>query len=142
MFTSSRLVRSFAAVLAAGGFCWVVKFVVIAASGGATTGLPDTATAVLYVGAVVLMAIGMVGLGIALLAGRPVLVRALGGAAGLLALFATYSALDAVAKGIAGTTDPAWLADEIGIVVTGALLMTLGLLLTRRRDASRATTPA
>jgi hypothetical protein len=131
MNTSSKLFRLSAAVLAAGGFCWVVKFVVIAATDGAVSGMPDTATAILYISAVALMALGLAGLGVALLAGRHVVLRILGAFGGLVAWVISYLVIEGVAKAIVGDTDPVWLGEEIGIVATGAVLMTIGLLLAR-----------
>jgi hypothetical protein len=138
MNTSSKLFRLSAAVLAAGGFCWVVKFVVIAATDGAVSGMPDTATSVLWITAVTLMATGMAGLGVAVLAGRHVLLRVLGGVGGLLAWGISYMVIEGIAQGIVGDTDPAWLGEEIGIVSTGAILMTVGLLLVRPSTGSRS----
>lgn len=137
MNTSSKLYRLSAAVLAAGGFCWVVKFVVIAASDGAVSGMPNTATAILYISAVAFMALGMAGLGVALLSGRHVMLRILGAVAGLFAWVVSYMVIEGIAMAIVGDTDPAWLGDEIGIVATGAVLMTVGLLLSRRSPRGR-----
>lgn len=139
MNTSSRLLRPAAAVLAAGGLCWVVKFVVIAATDGATSGTPDAVTGILYLTAVTLMALGMAGLGVAVLAGRHPGLRALGGLAGLVAWWVTYLVVEGIAQAVAGDSGPAWLGDEVGIVSTGALLMTLGLLLVRS-DRGRVST--
>ncbi|WP_332666579.1 hypothetical protein [Aeromicrobium sp.] len=140
MNTSSKLYRLSAAVLAAGGFCWVVKFVVIAASDGAVSGMPNTATAILYISAVALMALGMAGLGVALLSGRHVTLRILGAVAGLVAWVVSYMVIEGIAMAIVGDTDPAWLGEEIGIVATGAVLMTVGLLLSRRAPRGRTST--
>ena len=131
MNTSSKHFRLSAAVLAAGGFCWVVKFVVIAATDGAVSGTAEMVTAVLYITAVTLMALGMASLGVALLAGRHVALRAVGAVGGLVAWWLSYVVIDGIAKAIVGDTDPAWLTDEIGIVATGAVLMTVGMLLAR-----------
>jgi hypothetical protein len=131
MNTSSKHFRLSAAVLAAGGFCWVVKFVVIAASDGAVSGMPNTATSVLYIAAVALMAFGLASLGVALLAGRHVLLRAAGAFGGLVAWWLSYMVIEGIAKAIVGSTDPVWLGEEVGIVATGAVLMTVGLLLAR-----------
>lgn len=141
MNTSSKLFRPSALALAAGGLCWVVKFVVIAATDGATSGVPDTATGILYLTAVTLMALGMAGVGVALLTGRHPMLRAIGGLGGLVAWWLSYMVIEGVAKGVAGETGPTWLSDEIGIVATGAVLMTVGLLLARppaRRNALTA----
>lgn len=132
MNTSSKHFRLSAAVLAAGGFCWVVKFVVIAATDGAVSGMPDAATSVLWITAVFLMALGMASLFVALLADRHITLRILGAVAGLVAWGVSYSVIEGVATAIVGDTDPVWLGEEIGIVATGAVLMTVGLLLSRR----------
>lgn len=132
MNTTSKHFRLSAAALAAGGFCWVVKFVVIAATDGAVSGTADTATAALYVAAVLLMVLGSASLAVAQLAGRHVALRITGAIGGLLGWAVGYTVIEGVAKAVVGSTDPAWLGDEIGIVATGAVLMTLGLLLFRR----------
>lgn len=132
MNTSSKLFRLAAAALAAGGFCWVVKFVVIAATDGAVSGTPDLAAAVLYITAVILMAAGMAGLGFALLSGRHVGLGVAGAVVGLVTWVLSYMVIEGIAQAIVGDTDPVWLGDEIGIVATGAVLMTVGLLLLRR----------
>lgn len=131
MNTSTKLFRVSAAVLAAGGLCWVAKFVVIAATDGAVSGLPDTLTSILYIAAVTLMAAGMAGLGAAL-AGRHVLVRVLGAVGGVVTWVLFYAAIATVVRAVASESDPPWLHDELEIVVTGALLMTVGLVLARR----------
>lgn len=131
MNTSSKPFRFSAAVLAAGGLCWVVKFVVIAATDGAVSGMPDTATAFLYISAVALMATGMAGLAVAMLARRHILLRVIGAVTGLVAWVVSYMVIEGIATAIVGDTDPVWLGEEIGIVATGAVLMTLGLLLAR-----------
>lgn len=135
MNTSSKSFRTSAYLLAAGGACWVVKFVVIAATDGAVSGVADTVTAVLYLSAVALMALGLAALGVAALAGRHPAVRVLGGIAGLLTWALSYLLIEGVAQAIVGTTDPAWIGEEIGIVLTGAVLMTVGLMLARPRAA-------
>jgi hypothetical protein len=132
MNTSSKPVRLAAAVLAAGGLCWVIKFVVIAATDGALTGVADTATAVLWISAVALMALGMAGLGVSLLSGRHLALRVAGAFGGLVAWVLSYMLIEGVSMAIVGDTDPVWLGEEIGIVATGAILMTFGLLLVRR----------
>lgn len=132
MNTSSKLFRPSAAALAAGGLCWVLKFVVIAATDGAVSGLPDTLTAILYITAVTLMAAGMAGLGVALLSGRHLLLRVLGAIGGLVGWVLSYAAIATLVQAIGTESGPPWLHDELEIVVTGAVLMTVGLLLARR----------
>ena len=62
---------------------------------------------------------------------------------GGLALWAvTYTVIESVGQSIVGDTDPVWLGEEIGIVSTGAVLMTVGLLLLRPRAARRQAAPA
>jgi hypothetical protein len=131
MNTSSKHFRLSAAVLAAGGFCWVVKFVVIAATDGAVSGTADLVTAVLYMSAVALMALGMASLGVALLAGRHIALRLAGAVGGLLAWWLCYLVVEGIAMTIVGDTDPVWLGEEVGIVATGAVLLAVGLLLAR-----------
>lgn len=130
MNTSSQL-RLAAAVLAAGGFLWITKFVVIAATDGALSGLPETVTSVLYLSAVALMAFGMAGVAVALLSGHHLAIRIAGAVGGLVAWAISYVVIEAIAQAIVGDTDPVWLGEEIGIVATGAVLMTVGLLLAR-----------
>ncbi|MGB9013226.1 MAG: hypothetical protein WCB95_10285 [Aeromicrobium sp.] len=131
MNTSSKLFRLSAIALAIGGACWVLKFVVIAGTDGAVSGLPLTAASVLYIGAVSLMAFGMAGLAVAALARRHVAIRVVGAVGGLVAWVLTYMVVEGIAQALTGNTDPAWLGEEIGIVATGAVLMTLGLVLLR-----------
>ncbi len=133
MNTSSKLFRPAAAALAAGGLCWVIKFVVIAATDGATSGVAATSTAALYISAVALMALGLAALGVAVTLGRNVALRVLAAIAGLFVWVVSYLVIEGVAVGIVGETDPVWLGEEIGIVATGAVLMTFGLLLVRSR---------
>ena len=135
MDTSSKLLRASAAALSVGGLCWVVKFVVIAATDGALTGVPDTVTGILYFAGIALMALGLSGLGVAVLGGRHLLVRALAAVGGLVLWAVSYTVIEAVAQSVVGDTEPAWLGEEIGILLTGAVLMTVGLLLVRRRSA-------
>lgn len=139
MNTSSKLFRLSAATLAAGGLCWVIKFVVIAATDGAVSGAADTAAGVFYIAAVALMAGGLAGLGVALLAGRHPALRVLGGLGGLVTWVVSYMVIEGIAKAALGDTDPVWLGEEIGIVATGAILMTLGLLLVRSSGSSLRT---
>jgi hypothetical protein len=138
MNTTSKLFRLSAASLAAGGLSWVVKFVVIAATDGAVSGMPDMATSILYITAVTLMALGLAGLGVALMAGRHVVLRVLGAIGGLVTWVLSYMVIEGIAQGIVGDTDPAWLGEEIGIVATGAILMAVGLLLARPKTGTRS----
>lgn len=134
MNTSTKLFRVSAGILAAGGLCWVAKFVVIAATDGATAGAAEPVTAALYLSAVALMALGLAGLGVAVLDGRHPILRVLGGIGGVLLWMLSYSVIEGVAKGVVGDTDPSWVGEEIGIVLTGAVLMAIGLMLARPRE--------
>jgi len=136
MTTSSKVLRRSAAVLAAGGFLWVVKFVVIAATDGATSGAPESMTSVLYLAAVAFMVVGLAGVGVGLLSGRHLVLRILGGVAGPVTWFASYMVIEGAAKAAAGDAGPSWLQDEIGIVTTGAVLITIGLALAKPRSTS------
>ena len=142
MDTSSKSFRTSAALLAAGGLCWVVKFVVIAGTDGALTGLPDTVTGILYLAGVALMALGLAGLGAAILSGRHLVLRVLAAVGGLALWAVSYTVIEGVAQSIVGDTNPVWLGEEIGIVSTGTVLMTVGLLLVRPGAARRQPAPA
>jgi len=131
MNTSSKSFRISAAILAAGGFCWVLKFIVIASTDGARSGMPETIMVVLYVGGVALMALGGAALGATLLARHHLLLRVAGALGGLVAWWISYMVIEGIARAIVGDTDPIWLGEEVGILATGALLMTMGLLLAR-----------
>ena len=137
MDTSSRLFRPSAALLATGGLLWTIKFVVIAATDGATGGTPELVAGVLYVSAVTLMALGTGGLAVALLVGRHPLVRAAAGVVGVMVWWFAYLAIEAVAQAITGDTDPAWVGEEVGVLTTGAVLLTVGLLLLRAPGRGR-----
>ena len=131
MNTSTNSFRTSAAVLAAGGLCWVIKFVVIAATDGATSGAPDTITSILYITAVSLMALGLAAVMVTALEGRHPVLRALGGVGGVVLWAISYMVIDGIGQGVVGKSGPEWLSDEIGIVLTGAVLMTVGLMLAR-----------
>ena len=134
MNTSSTSFHRAAAVLAAGGLCWVLKFIVIAASGGALSGAPATMASVLYITAVLLMVLGMAGLGATLLAGRHLALQVLGFIGGVVGWVLSYVVIETIAQSLVGATDPVWVGEEVGIVATGAILMTVGLMLARSRD--------
>ena len=136
MNTSSKHFRLSAAVVAAGGFCWVVKFVVIAATDGAVSGMAASAASALYISAVLLMALGLSSLTVALLSGKHIALRVVGAVAGLVGWALSYMVIEGIAMAIVGDTDPVWLGEEIGIVATGAVLMTVGLLLGRRSSTT------
>jgi hypothetical protein len=134
MTNASKLRTPAALVLAAGGFCWTTKMAVIAATDGATRGIPDTVTAILWFAGVALMAIGMGAVAVALLDRRHIALRILAGLAGPFAWAVTYMALETAAQGLVGEgAGPSWLHEEIGILATGVALMATGLWLARPR---------
>lgn len=128
---TSFLARA-AAVLAAGGGAWLAKMAVIAATDGAVSGAGSTAASVFYLLGVALMAAGLAAVAVALTAGRNVVIRAAAGVVGLVSFFVVYVVVENIAKAIAGNAGPSWLEDEVGILATGAVLMTAGLLIARR----------
>ena len=118
-------------VFALGGALWVLKVTLITANhllgrDGDASGVP-----VLYVAAVTLLALGATAVGAALARRRPWWAQLLAAACAIPALILVYSVVDAVLKGIFGDAGPSWLADELGIVATGALCLAVGVLLGR-----------
>ena len=107
---------------AAGGAAWIVKFAVIAAAGGDPA---DALTSVLYVGGIVLMAVGAATLTLRLARGR--VLTALAALLAPFAFFASFVVLDGIAQALAGDVSPVWLGDEVGIVLTGAVWLIIGL---------------
>lgn len=142
MNTSSRFQTIAWGVLAAGGFAWMTKMAVIAASDGANSGVPDTATAILWTAGVVLMAFGTAGVVAALLWRRHVLLGVLGVPVGLVAWAVTFVLIEAAAQVVvAKGTGPVWLHEEIGILATGAVLTAAGLFGIRRTSGLRFADP-
>ena len=131
---SPLLVRA-SAVLAAGGLAWLAKMAVIAATDGAEDGAADTITSIFYLSGVLLMAAGLAGIAVALTAGRPLVVRIVAGVVGFISWAVIYALIESIAKAIAGDAGPEWFPEEVGILATGAVLMTVGLLLLRPRRA-------
>jgi hypothetical protein len=129
MNTSSKILPMACGVLAAGGFAWTTKMAVIAASDGATSGIADPVTAVLWITGVALMAFGTAAVAVGLLRRRHPLLRVLGAAGGLVLWAVTYTVVESIAMAVVTEgTGPVWLHEEIGILATGVLLMTVGLL--------------
>ena len=87
------------------------------------------------------MPAGLAGIAVALAAGRHLGVRVVAGTAGLLSFFLSYAVLEGTAQGIVGGSGPSWLGDEVGILVTGVLLMTTGLLVAQRSRLPGQTVP-
>ena len=118
-------------VFALGGALWVVKVTLIAANDLLGRDTDASGVPVLYVAAVALLALGVTAVGAALARRYPWWAQLLAAAAALPALILVYSAIDAVLKAIFGDVGPSWLADELGIVATGALCLAGGVLLGR-----------
>lgn len=132
--TSTPHLHRAAAMLAAGGLAWLAKLAVITATDGAVTS--DGFAAVFFVLGVALMSLGLGGVAFAVSAGRSTPVRVASAVGGLLAFFVIFVVLEGIAKSIAGGAGPSWFEDEVGILATGVVLMTAGLL------TVRSTTPA
>lgn len=139
--TNTLLTRSLV-VIAAGGIAWLAKVAVIAASDGATSGFPDAATGVLYLAGVALMTLGLAGAAVALTAGRHAVLRALAGLAGIAGWGVLYVALEAPARSLVADAGPAWLGDEVGILVTAAVVTAAALAALRARIGGRVTVRA
>jgi hypothetical protein len=116
---------------ALGGALWVLKVTLITANHLLGRDVDASGVPVLYVAAVALLALGATAVGAALARRRPWWAQLLAAAAALPALILVYSALDAVLKALLGDVGPSWLADELGIVATGALCLSGGVLLGR-----------
>jgi hypothetical protein len=90
---------------------------------------------VFYLGAILMMVVGSTAVGIALVRNSAWWVQVLAAIAGVIGLFLLYSLLDSVLKGAFGDAGPSWLADELGIVATGAVCLVGGVLLGRSMAA-------
>jgi hypothetical protein len=124
-------------VFAVGGALWVLKVIFIAlndATGRETDALP---VPVLYLSAVLLMAIGATAVGIAVLRRFPWWAQLFGAVAAVVALFVLYTVLDGVLKPAFEGVGPSWLHEELGILATGAICLIAGVLLARRIAAER-----
>ena len=119
-------------VFAVGGALWVLKVAVIALNDAAGRNIDAFPVPVLYLGAILLMALGATAVGIAVLRRHPWWVQVIGAAAAVVALFLLYAVLDGVLKAAFGDAGPSWLEDELGIAATGAVCLVVGILLARR----------
>ena len=119
-------------VFTLGGALWVLKVAFITlndAMGRATDALP---VPVLYLSAILLMAIGATAVGIAVLRRFPWWTQVLGALAAVVALWALYLVLDGLLKPAFEGVGPSWLHEELGILATGAICLVGGVLLGRR----------
>lgn len=118
-------------VFALGGALWVLKVTLITANHLSGRDVDSFGVPVLYVAAVVLLAIGATAVGAALVRRYPWWAQVLAAAAAVPALILLYQAIDALLKGLFPDVGPSWLPDELGVVATGALCLLGGLLLGR-----------
>ena len=118
-------------VFAVGGALWVLKVAVIALNDAIGRDIDAFPVPVFYLAAILLMVVGSTAVGIALVRNAPWWVQVLAALAGVIGLFLLYTLLDAVLKGAFGDAGPSWLADELGIVSTGAVCLVGGVLLAR-----------
>ena len=119
-------------VFTLGGALWVLKVAFITlndAMGRATDALP---VPVLYLSAILLMAIGATAVGIAVLRRFPWWTQLLGALAAVVALWALYLVVDGLVKPAFEGVGPSWLHEELGILATGAICLVGGVLLGRR----------
>ena len=133
-------------VFALGGALWVLKVTLITANHMMGRDVDSFGVPVLYIAAVVLLAIGATAVGPALLRRYRWWAQLLGAVVAIPALIVLYEAIDTVLKGLFSDVGPSWLADELGIVATGALCLVGGALLGRaaglpRRGARAANVP-
>jgi hypothetical protein len=118
-------------VFAAGGALWVIKVAVIALNDALDRDVDSFPVPVFYLGAILLMVVGSTAVGIALARSWPWWAQVLAAVGGVIGLFLLYALLDAVLKAAFGDAGPSWLADELGIVATGAVCLVGGVLLGR-----------
>ena len=121
--TRQRFIQLAAATAAAGGAAWVAKFGVLTATDGGDSAL----VAVLYLLGVTLMAVGASWVLVRLAGDRPLPVAVGLGLLAPILFIASYALIDAVAKPLAGDAGPTWLADEVGILMTGLLWLAVSL---------------
>ena len=131
-------------VFAVGGALWVLKVAFIALNDAIGRDIDALPVPVLYFAAILGMVVGSTAVGIALVRNAPWWVQVLAAVAGVIGLFLLYTILDAVLKGAFGDVGPSWLADELGIVSTGAVCLIAGVLLGRSiaARAHRGPSPA
>jgi hypothetical protein len=129
-------------LLAVGGGLWVLKVVFIALNDVVDRNVDSFPVPVFYLGAILLMVLGSMAVGIVAVRKYAWWAQLLGALAGLIGLFLLYSVLDAVLKAAFGDAGPWWLKDELGIFATGAVCFVAGLLLARRIAGQQRPHPA
>jgi hypothetical protein len=122
--TRQRYVRTAAAVTALGGAAWITKVAVLAATDGADSAL----IALLWIIGFFGMTFGASWIGVRLAGDRalPIAV-ALGVLTTLLPFMSFQTVIDPLAESALGDAGPAWLTEEIGILVTGAIWLAASL---------------
>lgn len=118
-------------VFALGGALWVLKVTLITANHLSGRDVDSFGVPVLYVAAVMLLAIGSTAVGAALVRRYRWWAQLLAAVVAIPALIFLYEAIDTALKGLFGDVGPSWLADELGIVATGALCLVGGVMLGR-----------
>jgi hypothetical protein len=118
-------------VFAAGGALWILKVAFITLNDLLDRNVDAMPVPVLYLSAVLLMAVGATAVGIAILRRFPWWVQLLGAVAAVVALFVLYTVLDAALKPAFEGVGPSWLHEELGILATGSICFVGGLLLAR-----------
>ena len=133
-------------LFALGGALWVLKVCLITVNHLQGRDPDSFGVPVLFIGGVTLLALGVTAVGAALVRHYAWWLQLLAAIAAVPALVLLYEAIDALLKGVAGDVGPAWLADELGIVTTGALCLVGGVLLGRAvgtsGDGEKAVYPA
>ena len=129
-------------LFAAGGTLWVLKVVAIAVNDLAGRDIDSMPVPVLYLSAVLAMAIGVTAVGIAVLRRSPWWAQVVGAAAAFFALFLLYTVLDEALKAAFDGVGPSWLHEELGILVTGAISLVVGVSLARAVSRDRLQPPA
>ncbi len=125
-------------VFAVGGALWVLKVVAIALNDALDRSTDALPVPILYLSAVLLMAIGATAVGIAVLRRSRWWAQLLGALAGVVALWALYTILDAILKPTFEGVRPTWLHEELGILATGAICLVGGVLLARKIAGERS----
>jgi hypothetical protein len=118
-----------------GGGAWLAKVGLIWANGGSNT--DQGVVAVMYLLGLVGLAAASAAAGVALTAGRRVVLRVLGGATGVIAFVVVFSILDPVLSPLAA--EGSWMRDEMQILGTAVLALLLVLVAVA---AARRTGPA
>jgi hypothetical protein len=123
-----------------GGMLWVLKVVTVTLNDVAGRSTDSMPVPVLYLSAVLAMAIGVTAVGIAVLRRFAWWAQLLGAVVAFFALFVLYAVLDETLKSAFEGVGPSWLHEELGIVATGTICAAVGLWLLR--DLSREQTQA